>query len=224
MSSAASLALGATMRWDELTDAIGWVDAGADPVVTQYPGLDLEVRQPGKYARKSRGADFAVCVGGDWNPAFRDMFHLASDAHSRGLGGDLVNDLLVVLYEESCPIDVAAESGRARTTLDVGRRRPDWPTALAIFQTIGLCEERRYRSLPRGGGRFLPFHFARLVARGWATVNEAQDYQLGGLVSPEDESRAGGLGRLERHLERVVPRAQRWRQTPTRRRPDLWGT
>jgi hypothetical protein len=206
------------VRWEELADEVPFVPEGAEGRSTVlYPHLGVSAQQPGKYRTRPPGGDFAVAVGG-WRPRHVDKFELtagftrARDDRRR----ELVRDLYRVIHRLRCPEAVAAASPLRDATAEGAGRRLGYATYLALFQCIGLAEERRYPTREFGGGRYLPLNFARLVAEGWVDPGSVAAHEKAGLGG-------GGLSSLERQVASVVPADQRWRLTSRGPRTDAWA-
>jgi hypothetical protein len=206
------------VRWEELADEVPFVPERAERRSTVlYPQLGVEAQQPGKYRTRPPGGDFAVAVGG-WRPRHVDKLELTADlARAReDRGRELVRDLYRVIHLCRCPEAVGAASLLRDATATAAGRRLGYVTYLALFQCIGLAEERRYRTREFGGGRYLPLNFARLVAEGWADAASVATHEQAGLSG-------GGLSALERQVAAVVPPDQRWRLTFRGPRTEVWS-
>ena len=201
------------MRWIELERFIPYLSHGPERNLPVYPELEISVSQPGKYAAETGGGDFRVAYRGI-APKHSDKFELAqkfilAGATPRNLWIDLRK-----VMDGASPCDLPY---RERPELEVrmsNAAKISWRQTLAVFQVIGLAEDRRYRTAARGGGRYLPLNFTRLILGQLITPTEAAEVEKSGLQ---------GLSQLERRVAARLPDHQRRRYTSDGFNYELWG-
>jgi hypothetical protein len=200
--------------WEQLAAEIPYVRRGAPRRTSQlYVGMHITCEQPGKYAVETGGGDFRVDYRG------RGPTHLEKFALVEAFSGEeqdarqLRDDLLEVIHLGACPERVADRS-TIRGTAPFRDTGIDWVATLAVFQAVALAEDRRYRTAPRGGGRYLPFNFARLMLGRWAGLEQVVAQEKTGLP---------GLAELERAVSAAVPPASRQRLTSRGWSASWWG-
>ena len=201
------------MRWVELERSIPYLMTGPVRTLPVYPSLGIAVSQPGKYADVTDGGDFRVTCRGI-APKHSDKFELAQRFVAAGADPkDLWVDLRTVM-DGASPCDLRC---RQRPSLQVSISNAGtitWRQTLAIFQLIGLAEDRRYGTASRGGGRYLPLNFTRLILGELVTAPEAAEVEKDGLR---------GLSKLELRVASMLRPEQRRRYTSDGFVLERWG-
>jgi hypothetical protein len=206
------------MQFRDIDALIPWVKPGEPARMTPlYPQWDLTAHQPGRHAADTDppGGDFRVDMG-PWAPTHTEKFTLIEALAAQVPAPlDLARELFLVIHSEADPDRVGGTlAGPVPDSWTPAGYLP-WTGILALFQCIAVAEDRRYPRRHVGGGRYLPFNFARLVAIGACSAED-----VGRVV----RTGTRGLRDLEIAATGVLTVDERWRLTNHGVDGELWGT